>query len=257
MWPYPKIVAHRGAGTLAPENTMAAMRYARKHGFRGVEFDVMLACDGVPILMHDAQFGRTVAGSGNVNDHTAAQLRQMDAGAWLGPHFAGEPIPDFESIADFCRASEIWMNVEMKPAPGFEVATGETIARHAARIFAAELQTTPTARSAARLPLLSSFSIEALRAAKAAAPTLPRALLVDALPPDWEALCAAVGACALHLNHKALTAEAARAVRQAGLGLFCYTVNDPARARVLLAWGVDGFCTDRLDLIKPDFAGAP
>ena len=256
MWPYPKIVAHRGAGTLAPENTMAAMRHARKRGFRGVEFDVMLSCDGVPILMHDAQFGRTIAGSGNVNDHTAAQLRQMDAGAWFGPHFAGEPVPDFASIADFCRASEIWMNVEMKPAPGFEAVTGETIARHAARIFAAELQTAPTPRSAARLPLLSSFSIDALLAAKAAAPTLPRALLVDVLPADWEARCAEVGACALHLNHKALTADAVRTIRRAGLGLFCYTVNDPARARVLLAWGVDGFCTDRLDLIGPDFSSA-
>lgn len=254
MWPYPKIVAHRGAGTLAPENTLAAMRTARKRGFRGVEFDVMLARDGVPVLMHDAQLGRTVAGSGNVNDHDAAQLQKMDAGAWFGAHFAGEPVPDFESIANFCRASEIWMNVEIKPAPGFEAATGEAVARHAARIFAAELQTAPTVRSAARLPLLSSFSIDALLAARAAAPALPRAVLVDAIAPDWQQRCEEVGACALHLNHRVLTAEMARTVTRAGLGLFCYTVNDPARARVLLAWGVDGFCTDRLDLIGPDFA---
>ncbi len=256
MWPYPKIVAHRGAGSLAPENTLAAMRYARKHGFRGVEFDVMLAADGVPILMHDPQFGRTVAGTGSVNQHAAAQLQKMDAGAWFGPHFAGEPVPGFEEIAHFCRASDIWMNVEIKPAPGCEAATGEAVARHAGRIFAAELQTAPTAQSAARLPLLSSFSIEALLAAKAAAPTMPRALLVDALPADWQARCGQVGAGALHLNHKALTAEAALAVKQAGLGLFCYTVNDPVRARLLLSWGVDGFCTDRLDLIGPDFADA-
>ena len=254
MWPYPKIVAHRGAGTLAPENTLAAMRYARKHGFRGVEFDVMLASDGVPILMHDPQLGRTVAGVGSVNQHTAAQLQKMDAGTWFDARHAGEPVPGFEEIANFCRASDIWMNVEIKPAPGFERATGEAVARHAARIFAAELQTTPTAQSAARLPLLSSFSIEALLAAKAAAPAMPRALLVDALPPDWQARCEEVGAVALHLNQKTLTAESARAVKQAGLGLFCYTVNDPARARALLAWGVDGFCTDRLDLIGPDFA---
>ena len=254
MWPYPKIVAHRGAGSLAPENTLAAMRYARKQGFRGVEFDVMLAADGEPVLMHDPQLGRTVGGTGNVNQHTAAQLQKMDAGTWFGPHFAGEPVPGFDEIANFCRASDIWMNVEIKPAPGFEVATGDVVARHAARIFAAELQTVPTAQSAARLPLLSSFSVEALLAAQAAAPTMPRALLVDALPADWQARCAEVGAGALHLNHRSLTAGAAHAVRQAGLGLFCYTVNDPARARMLLSWGVDGFCTDRIDLIGPDFA---
>lgn len=254
MWPYPKIVAHRGAGILAPENTLAAMRYARKHGFRGVEFDVMLSADGVPVLMHDAQFGRTVAGNGSVAQHTAAQLQKMDAGAWFGPHFAGEPVPAFDQIADFCRASDIWMNVEIKPTPGCEAATGAAVAAHAARIFAAELQTAPTLQSAARLPLLSSFSIEALLSARDAAPTLPRALLVNALPDDWQDRCLEVGAIALHLNHASVTASVAQAVRQAGLGLFCYTVNDAARARALLAWGVDGFCTDRLDLIAADFA---
>ena len=257
MWPYPKIVAHRGAGTLAPENTLAAMRYARKHGFRGVEFDVMLAQDGVPVLMHDLQLGRTVGGTGQVNAHTAAQLQKMDAGVWFGPQFAGEPVPGFEEIANFCRTSDIWMNVEIKPAPGFEAATGEAVAHHAARIFAAELQTAPTVQSAARLPLLSSFSVDALLAAKAVAPTMPRALLVDALPADWLACCEEVGAGALHVNHKTLTAQMARAVTQAGLGLFCYTVNDPAQARALLSWGVDGFCTDRLDLIGADFANRP
>ena len=254
MWPYPKIVAHRGASIFAPENTLAAIRYARKHRFRGVEFDVMLAQDGVPVLMHDVELGRTVAGSGSINLHTAAQLQKMDAGAWFGPHFAGEPVPTFEDIANFCRASEIWMNVEIKPAPGFDGVTGAAIAQLAARIFAAELQTAPTAQSAARLPLLSSFSVEALLAAKAAAPALPRALLVDVLPADWQARCEEIGAGALHVNHKSLTPSTARAITDAGLGLFCYTVNDPARARALFSWGVDGFCTDRLDLIGPDFA---
>ena len=58
---------------------------------------------------------------------------------------------------------------------------------------------------------------------------------------------------AMHTNHKKLTPALALAVKQAGLGLFCYTVNDPQRARAILAWGVDGFCTDRIDLIGPHF----
>ena len=68
MWPYPKIVAHRGAGKLAPENTLAAMQCGRNMAFRAVEFDVMLSKDGVPVLMHDPEFGRTVAGKGAVAD---------------------------------------------------------------------------------------------------------------------------------------------------------------------------------------------
>ncbi|MGB9107283.1 MAG: glycerophosphodiester phosphodiesterase family protein, partial [Telluria sp.] len=62
-----------------------------------------------------------------------------------------------------------------------------------------------------------------------------------------------VGAVAIHANHRHLTRQQAVDVKAAGFGLFCYTVNDPARARVLLAWGVDAFCTDRIDLIGPDF----
>jgi glycerophosphoryl diester phosphodiesterase len=77
---------------------------------------------------------------------------------------------------------------------------------------------------------------------------------MESLVSDWEARAHAVGAVALHINHRHLTAEGARAVKAAGFGLFCYTVNTPARARELLGWGVDAFCTDRIDLIGPDFA---
>ena len=66
MWPYPKIVAHRGGGKLAPENTLAAVRCGLSHGFHAVEFDVMLSKDGIPMLMHDPHFGRTVAGAEKV-----------------------------------------------------------------------------------------------------------------------------------------------------------------------------------------------
>ena len=66
MWPFPRVIAHRGGGTLAPENTLAGLRCGLAHGYRAVEFDVMLAADGVPVLMHDPAFGRTVPGIGNV-----------------------------------------------------------------------------------------------------------------------------------------------------------------------------------------------
>ena len=110
MWFYPKVIAHRGGGVLAPENTLAAMRCGLAHGFHAVEFDVMLSQDGVPVLMHDPQFGRTVRGVGNVCETTAAALARMDAGSWFGPQFAGEPVPTFEETARFCKENQIWMN---------------------------------------------------------------------------------------------------------------------------------------------------
>jgi glycerophosphoryl diester phosphodiesterase len=251
MWPYPKVLAHRGGGTLAPENTLAGLRRGMDAGFRAIEFDVMLARDGVPVVLHDPFLGRTVPGSGNVFDYDALELAAMDAGGWFGRAHEGEPVPLFVEFAQYCKAQGVWMNIEIKPAPGYEIETGGVVARIAAAMFADEI----AAGSRALVPLLSSFSQLALEAAHEVAPQLPRAVLMSELAPDWERRARAVEAVAIHTNHRHLTPALAQAVRQAGFGLFCYTVNEPARARELLAWGVEAFCTDRIDLIGPDFAG--
>jgi glycerophosphoryl diester phosphodiesterase len=251
MWPYPKVIAHRGGGTLAPENTLAALRCGWEQGFRAVEFDVMLSRDGVPVLMHDPVFGRTVPGTGNVADTDADALMRMDAGAWFGAQFAGEPVPGFEQAVQFCRTHGIWMNVEIKPVPGFEVQTGRVVALYARRLFADEIAARAPATA---LPLFSSFSYDALLAAKEIAPEIPRGCLMDAVSTDWQQSLRGLDAVALHVNQRNLSVSLVREVKASGYGVFCYTVNDAVRAREILHWGVDAFCTDRLDLIGPDFA---
>ena len=243
MWPYPRTLAHRGGGTLAPENTLAALRCGLAYGYRAVEFDVMLASDGVPVVVHDPELGRTVAGSGHVNDYTAAQLGAMEAGAWFGPQFAGEGVPTLDAVVAYCKAQRIWMNIEIKPAPGVDVATGAAVARATRDYFAKEIA------AGELLPLLSSFSIAALEAARQAAPELARGWLVEAIPSDWEQKAKELDVLAIHCDHQQLTPELAREVKEGGYGLFCYTVNTPERASELLSWGVDGFCTDRIDII--------
>ena len=250
MWPYPKIVAHRGGGTLAPENTVAGLRAGLARGFRAVEFDVMLSRDGIGMVVHDPEFGRTVAGQGSVAQTDAVDLSNLDAGSWFSAEFHDEPIPFYTQFIDYCKAQRIWMNVEIKPADGVEVATGAWVAKVTRDSYATELATgDPT-----RYPLLSSFSYDALAAARDAAPELPRGYLLDQIPADWQQQARQLGAVAIHTNHKHLTPELAAQIKAAGYGLFCYTVNDPARAREILGWGVDGFCTDRIDLIGPNFA---
>ena len=75
MWPYPRVLAHRGGGTLAPENTIAAIKVGLEHGFRGVEFDAMLAADQVPVLMHDPTLERTGLVSGAISELPSSAAR--------------------------------------------------------------------------------------------------------------------------------------------------------------------------------------
>lgn len=250
MWPFPNVLAHRGGGTLAPENTMAGLRRGMAAGFRAIEFDVMLARDGVPVVLHDPFLGRTVPGSGHVYDYDALELAAMDAGGWFARAYQGEPVPLFADFARYCKSHGVWMNIELKPAPGYETETGGVVARLAAAMFADAID----AGAVQNMPLLSSFSQLSLASAREAAPELPRAFLMSELPPDWDRRAREVGVLAIHVNHRHLTAAQAAEVKAAGFGLFCYTVNEPARARELLGWGVDAFCTDRIDLIGPDFA---
>jgi glycerophosphoryl diester phosphodiesterase len=257
-WPYARVIAHRGGGTLAPENTLAAIRVGIEHGFRAVEFDAMLPRDDTPVLMHDPTLRRTALRPGAVTDFSAAELARLDVGRWHSLRFAGEAVPSLDDTLAFCRGNGVWCNVEIKPAPGRESATGRVVAERVARAYADQVRAEGDRREdvVPAVPLLSSFSIEALEAARAACPDLPRGWLVDRVPTDWRARLEGLGCVALHTNHRHLTAARVAEIKAAGAWLFCYTVNEPARARDLLAWGVDAFCTDRIDLIGPGFDAA-
>lgn len=254
-WPYPRVLAHRGGGTLAPENTIAGIEAGRRYGFRAIECDAMLAADGVPVLMHDSTLDRTTDGRGPVAARTSAELARLDAGRWRGPEFAGTPVPTLAEAIRHCRRHGIWMNIEIKPSGAeAEQDTGATVARVAAGAYADCLRADGDRAQSVVVaaPLLSSFSERALAAARAAAPGLPRGLLVEAIPSDWQERLQASGAVALHCDHRRLTEAEARRVKSAGYWLFCYTVNDPQRVRDLFAWGVDALCTDRIDLVRPE-----
>lgn len=243
-WPYPRIVAHRGGGTLAPENTLGAIRLGAHMGFKGVEIDVMLAGCGTPVLIHDQTLKRTTRTRGEVANTPYAQLAQLDAGAWRGARWRGERIPRFEDAARLCRELDLWANVEIKPAHGFERRTGEAVARLAAEAF----------NGADLPPVLSSFSPVALAAARQAAPHLPRGLLVGRLPPHWRELLKDLECVALHCNHRVLKPRVVEEAHAAGCAVLAWTVNDARAARKLLGLGVDCVVTDRLDRVAPDLA---
>ncbi|AOI69251.1 glycerophosphodiester phosphodiesterase [Burkholderia ubonensis] len=241
-WPYPRVVAHRGGGTLAPENTLAALDEGARRGHAMVEFDAKLSADDVTFLLHDDTVDRTSDGHGQAARMRYAELAALDAGAWFDARFAGERMPTFEAAAARCVALGLMANVEIKPCPGRERETGQRVAADAAAYW----------RDAAVPPLLSSFSFEALQQARETAPELPRGMLYEAVPDDWYAQVVDVLGCvSLHADHTRLDEPLVRAIKAAGLRILVYTVNDPERARELVRWGVDAVCTDRIDLIGP------
>ena len=244
VWPYPRIVAHRGGGALAPENTLGALRHGASLRFRGVEFDVMLTGDATPVLIHDETLQRTTDGKGEVARMRYDEIAKFDAGRRHGRQFRGERIPRFADAARLCRDLGSWANVEIKPARGYERRTGEAVALAAREYW----------RGAALAPVLSSFSTVALAAAGSAAPELPRGLLVGRIPAHWRELMSDLDCVALHCSYRALNKRLAADIHAAGFAILAWTVNDRRTARKLFGWGVECIVTDRLDRIGPEFA---
>ena len=240
-WPYPRWIAHRGAGKLAPENTLAAFRLGAQCGYRAFECDVKLSRDDVPFLLHDDTLDRTSNGHGDAGAQPWSELAQLDAGTWHSRNFAGEPLASFAAIAAFCLRNGHALNIEIKPSPLRQRETGEAVARQAARLWAG--QAVP--------PLLSSFEVESLEAAVAGAAHLPRALLLDTLWSGWFERANALACVAVVANYRLFDRAMVDRLHAAGLRAMAYTVNDDSAAQQLLSFGLDGLITDAVDRFAP------
>jgi glycerophosphoryl diester phosphodiesterase len=225
MLQLPKVIGHRGAAAYAPENTLESFREARRRGAVWVETDVKLTADGVPILMHDESLKRTTGVDRLVAETPRGELP--------------DSVPTFqEAIACFAELG-LGCNVEIKPCPGREAETAVVAVQTLRRCWPRHLPA----------PLLSSFKDASLAAACNAAPEFARALLLDDFVEDWRTRAQAVAAGGINTNGKRLTAPWACAIKQAGLALGVYTIDEPAVARALFGMGVDCVITDAPDLI--------
>lgn len=240
-WPYPRWIAHRGAGKLAPENTLSAFRLGAQHGWRMFECDVKLSADGISFLLHDDTLDRTSNGHGIAGHCDWADLSALDAGAWHSSGYAGEPLLRLDLLARYCLHNGLAVNLEIKPTWGTEEHTGKVVAEQAARLWA----------DAAVPPLLTSFQVAALQAAQVAAPHLPRGLLLERARADWLDVAHSLGCVAVVCNHRLWSAATVAQARAAGFNTLSYTVNDEATAQQLLDWGLDGIITDRVDHFNP------
>jgi glycerophosphoryl diester phosphodiesterase len=233
-----RVIGHRGAAARAPENTLAGVRMAHALGARWVELDVQITGDGCPILFHDARLERTTDGHGIAHDKSYDEIARLDAGFRFGAEFRGEPVPRLEDAVALIDALELGAVFEVKSAPRRGVETARAAAKVLAMLWPARLPP----------PLISSFDEAALEAARLVAPHFPRALIVKAVPPDWQARIERLEVVALHADQRMLDAATVAQVT-ARLPLGAYTVNAPERARQLFGWGVGAVFTDCPDVI--------
>lgn len=240
-WALPLWIAHRGAGRLAPENTLAAFRHGASFGYRAFECDAKLSADGVPILLHDTTLDRTTPERGVAGERNWAELSRIDAGGWHSRAYAGEPLPSLQALVRYVQRNGFALNVEIKPTPGHERATGVAVGQACAAWW-----------QGCDTPLLfSSFRPEALQGASESAPGIPRALLIDSLWSGWFEMAHSLGCVAVVTSYPLMDAALLNQLHAAGLRALCYTVNDPAEARRLIALGIDGLITDAVDRFSP------
>lgn len=216
---YPRIIAHRCGGVLAPENTLAGLEAAARLGCGAVEFDVMLTADGIPILIHDETLDRTTRCRGRVAGQTLAQIRACDA-----------RVPTLAEAMALCRQHKLWANIELKPSTGCEEETGVVAGAWLAQYWNGQ-------------GVISSFSEKSALAARRHLPDASFALLYEALPGDWQASRARLGAVAVHLDAAQVDLAVTEAL--ADLPWACYTVNDRTEAERLFALGCAAIFTDR------------
>lgn len=228
------VVGHRGASGHAPENTLAAFRRAVELGAAFIETDLHLSRDARLVCVHDATLERTTNGKGTVKELTLAQLRELDAGAWYGPEFAGERIPTLEEVLAFAREKDIVFFLEVKYEAAWGIEHGLVAALR-------------SAQEAARAVILS-FSRGVLRNVRRLDNTLMTGLLFDAMPkggPDAIIERALeIGARQLAPRGDLVTPELLERAHHSDLQVACWTVNEPDKMRQLIEAGVDGIMTD-------------
>lgn len=226
MFSRPFIWAHRGASCEAPENTIEAFIRAAELGADGIELDVHLSRDGVPVVIHDDTVDRTTNGRGPVTDLTYDELSRLDAGSWFSSCHASEPVPGLSDVLQIF-SGHLRINIEIK-----EARAGEAVLTILSDFPRADV-------------VISSFDPELLRVMRRLAPALPLAVLLDR--GNWRRavkLALELGAIAFHPNAALVSRPLIAACRASNLPVHTWTVDDTGLVRSLQRAGIDGIFTN-------------
>ncbi len=222
----PLIFGHRGAPRQAPQNTLAAFRAAANIGADGVELDVQLTKDGVPVVIHNRTVDETTNGSGPVAEMTLSQVKKLDAGFSFSPEFGGEQIPMLEDALS-TLGQRLLFNIELKPAGQRSVELVAAVAEIVQRL------------KMSRRVWFSSYETYLLYRMHVLLPAVPCGILC--YPPTLfsRLLSLVTPHEALHPNFRLISKKMVRRVHRKGLRLATWTVDSLEVAQQLADWGVD------------------
>ncbi len=234
---------HRGAPTVAPENTLASFQKAREMGADGIELDVMLCADGKVVVSHDFSVERTTDGQGRVAEITQAQLRALDAGAWFAAQFAGQRIPTLREVVQWA-GKDMLLNIELK---SMSLRTDGLEEKVIAIVREYHLESRV---------VLSSFNPFAIRRVKQMAPDLHTGLLYAGKLPiylrrAW--LRPFAHPDALHPQYGLVNDAYLLWARGKGCRVNVWAPDELNDLQRLVAQGVDMIITDRPDLLAAVF----
>ncbi|MUV39710.1 Glycerophosphodiester phosphodiesterase [Lentibacillus sp. JNUCC-1] len=230
------IIAHRGASKQAPENTLPAFDLAWQAGAEGIETDVQLTKDHVPVLIHDERINRTTNGSGYVKDYTFNELKQFDAGGWFDKSFSGTGIISLDDFLNWLSDKPLYLNLELKNNK-IEYKDLEVIVVEHLNHYRILNDTT-----------LSSFNPHSIERLNQMNPEIDTALLVSKKRgADVVQKAHSIGAKSLHIKYKFLTPALAAQCRQKNIALRVFTVNSSRRMAHCFQTACTGIFTDLPD----------
>lgn len=236
------VVAHRGFSAIAPENTLAAIREAIRAGATGCEFDVYGCLDGPIVLMHDKTVDRTTNGTGLVTNMSLQELQQLDAGSWKNAKYSNERIPTLAQALQLLKDTPCQPVIEIKM---------EGIAERVVN----------TVRELEMIDQVAviAFSQTVVREIREIEPKLTCAWLCSETlhgtpteQADWlQTRADQCQAKLVDVNFNMLSPELITELKQRGIGVWTWTVNEAAVTHALRDWGVDSITTDYPDRLNP------
>lgn len=230
-----KVIAHRGASALAPENTLAAFEKALYLGVDGIELDVQLTRDGELVVCHDERVDRTTDGVGLVKDFSLTEIKRLDAGSWFGASYRGERIPTLGEVLELIKHKQVLLNIEIKSGvivyPDIESKVIDLLERY----------------SYIEQAIVSSFNHYSLVAVRQLNSSVATGVLYMAgLYQPWE-YARKLGANAIHPYFYSAKPEIIAGARQTGVKIHPFTVDDPVYLKQLIAAQVDAVITNYPD----------